>query len=822
MDIEYMKFDIHLWGQCEKLHQRIINKIDYYKNIYKILEPIYNSFTDLNRKLDNLKIEMDPTIYLLDSNNEKSDKNIEWSGFPLTLKLIIEYFNNIINVCYKIISELNDNLESFIKRMKLEKKDYEEFQKSNNLFKDSKKNMDKCMKKYHQKMIVGEMSVLDLKKFIEKTSTITDNNDNNINILENKANQLINDAIKPYQTYQESINKSNELREKYNKNQKDLLCNYQNIEEEVYKLNTIILEIIYSNLNNSKNLIEEKIGIFDINRNNNNHTFLESITQIINKFAGDEKPEEKINFINFPSSMDFNAIDNNETFRIYKESIKFIKNKITDEFQNYNEQLEEDKNDLRNVIDKIIKSYSPDLEKSIINFSNRYINKGQLHDFFLSILNKYKEDKYFMQNENFIKLFGKIFNKILDISQNINNYEIANYCIILSETFYYKIKNEFYYLSETISKHKWLNSLDFWINFLDIIIGKEIDLFITKNSIITKDDILYNTDKLDDKLKAEASELLFVKYLIYVNHMKKLQLNKTLILEITEKYCEKYKLLQKDYKKIIIGLITDYKGQKEIPYEVKNKIPENPNEKKNVPEKNISKINNNKEANKGSMKILRKESVPSANPINPFGVVLRKVNTTAINNNNSNISNNNSEKEIENSEKNKYYRNSINPKKISFFESKEKINKDLKSNKQNEMTKNKSAKSLSENKNKGEELDESEKKQINKKNNLIDKKIQTENVLDPKDKTKISNKNNVSEKKLMSLIFISDSEDIYWSIICEKSDSFLILENSFFKNYPECNKSKIYFMFKGVKIKKEKSLQDLGIRHNDIIYIKGV
>ena len=52
--------------------------------------------------------------------------------------------------------------------------------------------------------------------------------------------------------------------------------------------------------------------------------------------------------------MNFNAIDNNETFRIYKESIKFIKNKITDEFQNYNEQLEEDKNDLRNVIDKII------------------------------------------------------------------------------------------------------------------------------------------------------------------------------------------------------------------------------------------------------------------------------------------------------------------------------------------------------------------------------------------------------------------------------------------------------------------------------------
>ena len=75
-------------------------------------------------------------------------------------------------------------------------------------------------------------------------------------------------------------------------------------------------------------------------------------------------------------------------------------------------------------------------------------------------------------------------------------------------------------------------------------------------------------------------------------------------------------------------------------------------------------------------------------------------------------------------------------------------------------------------------------------------------------------------KNLISIIFISNEQGIYWSVICNKTDSFSKLQQSFFERYPEYNEENNYFVFNGINIEKENTLKDIGIKHNDLIIMK--
>ena len=75
-------------------------------------------------------------------------------------------------------------------------------------------------------------------------------------------------------------------------------------------------------------------------------------------------------------------------------------------------------------------------------------------------------------------------------------------------------------------------------------------------------------------------------------------------------------------------------------------------------------------------------------------------------------------------------------------------------------------------------------------------------------------------KNLISIIFISNEQGIYWSVICNKTDFFSKLQQSFFERYPEYNEENNYFVFNGINIEKENTLKDIGIKHNDLIIMK--
>ena len=542
MDIDTYKpsFEKDLWGQCNKLHERLNKKIEYYKGLKKVFKPIHSAFSDLNEKIKAMKITMDPTIpvelYNDSITNQSCSVQIDskWYGVPLTMIKIRNFIENSVDYNTQTLFHVEQNLESIINKMKKEKNEYDDLQKCFNLLSESKKVMEKKMKDYHRAMQAAEQSVLCLKNVEVKYMSVNDATmiQESKDQSEEQALQLTNASIRPFNIYRDSVIKANEIREESIEKQKCLLFTYQNIELEIGKLNETISNIFFSNLKIQKQFIDEII--IEVENIKNKINTKKDIRQLIINFTGNENPEKEILFINFPTVIDFDKSDSNDTYKINTEVIKFIKKIVKDEYPNYNEELEKEKNDMREVTYKLFQDYTDEGKQKLL----KYIKNKETHTFFLILLSKLRTNNRFKQSEKLIDLLGEILNEILKNAENEKIYDHARNCIILSQTFFCEKNSEKYYLIERIRKHKWLASVGFWINFIDIMIDQEIDKFVTVHDEIKKSDILNGSNEINDKMKFKISELLFSQLLPYVNNMNEFNLGLENIVKITEAFCQ--------------------------------------------------------------------------------------------------------------------------------------------------------------------------------------------------------------------------------------------------------------------------------------------
>ncbi len=596
MKIERPSFQKDLWGQYTKLHERLNKKIDYYKSLKKAFDPIFSAFSDLNKKISSFEFGMDPTIPVelyTDSKTSHSNSmeiDSKWYSIPLTMKIVKDFIVNTIDYSSQALFHIVSNIDTLILKMMKEKSEYDDFIKYLNFYSDNKKIMDKNMKFYHQKMYAAEQSVLDLKKLeiknmsINKHQTILETRE----LLESKTTQLINEAIKPFNVYKESVDKANYIREESIKKQINLLYTYQNIEDEIGKTNTTISSLIISNLNIQNNFNLDKVR--EIEKIKNSINTQKDIRQLIINYAGNEKPEEKIPYTYFPSVIDFDKDDTNEHYEIDAKTIEYVKTKIPDEYPNYDKNLEFNKNDMREKLYKLFEEFKEEEKNKISD----YIKDNRTHVYFLILLSKLRTNNRFKQDERLINFLGEILNYILDVSYKDKIYDNAKNCIILSQTFYTeKEEGNKIYLLEKIRKHKWLVSNDFWINFIDRMIDQEINKFLINHPEIHKEDILNCSEDLSDKMKFKLSELLFSQLLPYVNNMNEFKLELKNIVYITEEFISKYNFLIEEHKDSIFGLLSNEKEEIE-------KLRNNYKKENKNKSKNNKKIDNNSNDNKNN------------------------------------------------------------------------------------------------------------------------------------------------------------------------------------------------------------------------------
>ena len=119
---------------------------------------------------------------------------------------------------------------------------------------------------------------------------------------------------------------------------------------------------------------------------------------------------------------------------------------------------------------------------------------------------------------------------------------------------------------------------------------------------------------------------------------------------------------------------------------------------------------------------------------------------------------------------------------------------------------------------------EEEKAKINWKSqieSLKQKLFEKDNEIDEL-KTKLSRfpfELNEREKIICVNFNVNDESIKNYSIICKNTHIFKIIENKFYEDFPEFFNSDNNFLVEGIKIDKNKSLEENNIHHNDVIII---
>lgn len=108
-----------------------------------------------------------------------------------------------------------------------------------------------------------------------------------------------------------------------------------------------------------------------------------------------------------------------------------------------------------------------------------------------------------------------------------------------------------------------------------------------------------------------------------------------------------------------------------------------------------------------------------------------------------------------------------------------------------------------------------------KKINKLEKDLNANSniIIDLLKQIKSNNQNEGVPNNLISIIFQSLDKKVHCSIICKETDVFKNVESSLYKKYPEYLESEQIFIVNGNNIDRLKSLNENGIKDNDIILI---
>ena len=217
-----------------------------------------------------------------------------------------------------------------------------------------------------------------------------------------------------------------------------------------------------------------------------------------------------------------------------------------------NIKLELDKNTTKNIISKILsnmQNYKPGEINSINKVSDEEINqlKNLLKDhsnrvIFLHKLNDYRSLCLYELQDEYYKLFGDIFNYIIDVSVKENDYHCGEMVIILSKTYYILMdKKNKIYIQNLILNNECFKSKNFWEELLVYSISKEVVQSVKRDNIPRED---------EKKIKTKNDNIIFSQLLSIIDNMFDFGVDGNLVKEIIEPKIQFYKVDDKLSKTI--------------------------------------------------------------------------------------------------------------------------------------------------------------------------------------------------------------------------------------------------------------------------------
>ena len=550
-------FDKYLWNRYVPLHDRLMRKIAYLSKVYGNFNDIYHVKKDYYKALK-------PII------NAEIPPCKEESNFPNVINIVKTANDKYIEFEEAMYIEIIANIKDLLDKMKNEKNYYEDYLKYLSLYKDEKKKMEKNKSTYHSSALIAEKSTFYLKDLVIKKKL---NNDNLINqqieISENESKNRLTIMSKDCNTYIQSLDYVNNMRTRLNKKQTRLLKLYEELEKQDKNLYTKIMEIIRKYQKKILDFTGEKISVtegiiksINIDR---------EIRELVESLKSREKPEGKIPYVHYPTEVDFDKCCDSKDYRVVNEVVKTLKQYSKNIFTDYDEALEEKKNKMRDLINKFFdmnKTTDLDDRKNLLE----YLKDERTHELFLIVLSKLRTNNRFCREKSLIDLLSEIFIIILDVAQKNKDFMAAKNCIILSQTFYYSdesTQNKKVYIIENIKKHAWLKSIEFWKDFILIMILGEFkkleDMNIKDKMIIAKN------KNITESAKSKIGEVLFSQLLPYVGNMNEFNVEKKYIIKIIEDINNRYEYMGQTNMDAIYDLVCSSKEElQKIKEEIKN------------------------------------------------------------------------------------------------------------------------------------------------------------------------------------------------------------------------------------------------------------
>jgi len=338
---------------------------------------------------------------------------------------------------------------------------------------------------------------------------------------ENKKN-LMKEKMEKYNTKIEEVNKELKL---YNEKQK-----------EMYKIDKD-LEIKYENGYSNCLLAyyEYQLIIIDMGEKYKSDILsinIEENNEKLNIYLSNLKPKEQIDFVKYETQLDFDNCDGLVNFNVCFMTYNEIK-KIIGEYKDINYEIKTKKLTLSKEIEEIL-----ELNGKIKNSEERLfkiIENDIGQQLFINILDKLSKSGNHEKSENFAKTIKKAFNFIIEKAEKNNDYNRVKNCIILSQTYYYKLNNEKIFIFKLISNNKCLKSYKFWRDFIEFMISQELE-------------------RKTNLQNQNINDLLLTQLLTYINNMIGFKMDVRIIIKIIDEISENYNYLNEDSYSTILYL----------------------------------------------------------------------------------------------------------------------------------------------------------------------------------------------------------------------------------------------------------------------------
>ena len=530
------------WFQT--LQQRIDEK-------YKFFDTVCQNMREFNKILKTFSDKL-----------ENQSKNFDNISHTLEDQYLYDIYKLIhIKIIENIKAEntyADENLkmlEIHLNKYKAERHIYSELKNIRKNLEEEKEELKTNKTGYHKS---GNEMEKKVQAFVESNLNIMNNLPPN---LKTQLNGLVKNPKKLLKKYKESIQKVNDLSISFNKKQNELFTLLPFFGNEDNKFFSLLTNTFLTAIQKNSEFLElTKKNLSIIQKNEKK----DDLNNFINESLNNKSEEKKVELIQYQSGLEFNKCKDKNEFDKEAKVVETINKTMEDKiFPNYDYEADLKTFQEAKLIKKLfeMKEIDENSGKELLDSLDDRMN----HKAMFIVLSQLRTNSTFHRPKTFIQVFGKAFNKMINMANKNEIYDYVKNCIILSQTYFYdegedKDKKK-KYLFEEIKSNKILNNSHFWRGFIDSMLKLEFDRFKVNHAYPDYD--IEKGENIPDRIKRKLDEIVFSQLLSFITNLNDFEIDKRVILKIADEFIQKYKYLSESNIESVYQIISKEKDDLE-------------------------------------------------------------------------------------------------------------------------------------------------------------------------------------------------------------------------------------------------------------------